>query len=103
MNSTKNSRGRQRNDSLNILILISLKRALDHDRYVIEDPQGSVRSQKKNEAVSSNDKMKPFNTDVSSESKGDMDPNETDLQDNERSTIIVIKASCAKKITYVLF
>uniref|UniRef100_A0A6P7H7J0 Uncharacterized protein LOC114347143 n=1 Tax=Diabrotica virgifera virgifera TaxID=50390 RepID=A0A6P7H7J0_DIAVI len=56
-----------------------VKKVSDHDRYVIEDPQGSMRSQKKYEGVTSIDKMKPFNIDVSSESEEDLDPNETDL------------------------
>lgn len=45
-----------------------IAKKLDHDRYVIEDPKGSSRSQRKYRGVVSIDKMKAFNVEVSSDS-----------------------------------
>lgn len=49
---------------------------LDHERYLIEDPEGSSRSQKKYRGVVAVDKMKAFHVEVSSDSNDEPEPNE---------------------------
>ncbi|KAJ8916988.1 hypothetical protein NQ315_012903 [Exocentrus adspersus] len=53
-----------------------IAKKLDHDRYVVEDPIGSSRSQRKYRGVVSVDKMKAFQVEVSSESNEVSDSDE---------------------------
>ena len=50
-----------------------ITKALDHDRYVIEDVQGSSRSQRKYKGIVSLDKLKAYNVEVSSQSEDELD------------------------------
>lgn len=53
-------------------------KVLDHDRYVVEDPKGSLRSKRKYSGVISLDKLKAYNVEVSSDSEV-----EYELQEND--------------------
>ncbi|KAJ8931360.1 hypothetical protein NQ314_015735 [Rhamnusium bicolor] len=63
------------------------KPKVDHYRYVVEDVQGSSRSQRKYKGIVSLDKLKAYNVEVSSQSEDELDDNSR-ITNQERRRLI---------------